>query len=431
MKLPMLCVFAIVACCGCTTLALKQDTVTQVMSLPEMRSQEILDNLAVLAHNPGVLPSFEVTTQGTTAVATTLGPLDAKSTFDVNGFASQALTLTGKHAPTMQWTIDPVTNKPQLDALHCACLWAIYQGPPPDAGHSIEVLRATTIDDVYPRLTYCVRFDAKLKKKQLVFDLGTVPTPQPHFAVLDRLAALPPNWLGRGSRSDVPKCACRTAHCCGTYVWVTPEATEAFDEFSLIILDIMDADLETITPPSINVALDIQIEPCSCDTTISPPEALAVPQGQSQQQNEQRQQQQLQAAAQAKPTDASKQTTSTVTRNYPVYRYVDPSGKGCDTFYAVVTYNEPPDPCCTDAYASFEPSDQDSPHTAPGSSTGDRTPRYCFVRIPNPSCICGIGPSKGRVAPMTESLDVVPQLPAFPSPRGRAILPGRRDNNRY
>src|ERR1700685_3006851 len=218
MKNSGLCALAIVACCGCTTWALKQDTVTQVMSLPEMRAQEILDNLAVLAHNPGMLPSFEATTQGTTAIATTLGPIDAKTTFDVNGFVSQALTLTGKHAPTMQWTIDPVTSEPQLDALRCACLWAIFQGPPPGGGHSIEVLRATEIDDVYPRLTCDDQCDSNRNKTTRKFYLGAVPTPQPHFAVLDRLAALPPNWLGRGSRSDVPKCACRTAHCCGTYV---------------------------------------------------------------------------------------------------------------------------------------------------------------------------------------------------------------------
>lgn len=47
---------------GCTTTSVRDHAVNQALSVADMRYQEVLDNLAIVAHNTGRLPSFGYTT---------------------------------------------------------------------------------------------------------------------------------------------------------------------------------------------------------------------------------------------------------------------------------------------------------------------------------------------------------------------------------
>jgi hypothetical protein len=211
-------IFAISICVGCTTPALRRHTVNQAISVTALRYQEVLQGLAVVANNRGVLPSVAVNTGGTTSVANTIG-FDSATTWDtaVQGFSRQLLNLSGRHVPQQQWTLAPVAAEPNLEAIYAAYCWVIF-GPPEDGSIAMERLRAPAHGD----------------KTGL------------HFNVENDMRALPTGWLGCGRHCDVPNNACYTANCCETYVWVTPQGMAGLSDFTLIVMDIATTDPQSI-----------------------------------------------------------------------------------------------------------------------------------------------------------------------------------------
>jgi hypothetical protein len=214
---------------GCASEAVKQHTVNQALSLAELRYQEVVDNLAVIAHNNGRLPSFAYVTGGGANVSNTVSA-DASSLFTaaVNGFAQETLNSSAAQSPELNWTIAPVVAEPSLEALKFACLWALY-GPPPEGSPEMELLREPRREDVYG-----CREDRSARPAGF------------HFNVASQLYTISPHWLGIGSRRDVPRCACYKSHCCDTYVWVTPDRLQDLSAFTLVVLDIA-----TVNPPSL------------------------------------------------------------------------------------------------------------------------------------------------------------------------------------
>jgi hypothetical protein len=217
---------------GCVSDAVNQHAVNQSLSVADMRYQEVLDNLARIAHNNGVLPSYGVISGGAANVSDTVSA-DALTLFTaaVNGFAQETLNASAAQSPELMWTIDPVVAEPSIEALKYACLWALY-GPFPEGSPQMELLRAPRRDDIYG-----CKPDPKA---------GDPPTVPFHFDVASQLYALPSDWLGRGCRSQVPKCACYKSHCGDTYVWVTPDHLSDLSAFTLVVLDIA-----TIYPQSL------------------------------------------------------------------------------------------------------------------------------------------------------------------------------------
>jgi hypothetical protein len=183
-----------------------------------MRYREVLENLAVVADNPGNLPAFALTAGGITMVTDT-GQAESVTVWDhaIKGFSKQTLSVLAKRNPDQSWTLDPVVSQPQLEALHYACLWAL-QGPPPPDSAAMDLLRAPRPGDVSGY----------------------------HFHVARQLAALPAGWLHVGSHNEVPKNACYVAQCHHKHVWVTADGMEGLSQFTLILLDIA-----TVYPPSL------------------------------------------------------------------------------------------------------------------------------------------------------------------------------------
>jgi hypothetical protein len=227
-KTLLLC-FALMIVSGCTTPALRRHTVNQAMSVTDMRYQEIMQGLAVVAHNGGVLPSIAVNTGGTATVANTVG-IESATTWDtaVTGFSKQLLNLGGKHAPTEAWTVAPVAAEPNLEALRAAFCWTVY-GAPEFGSEAMQVLRAPQHDD----------------------ETGY------HFGVADSLQSLPQNWLKWGHRCDVPKCVCYQAQCGDTFVWVTRDGMAGLSEFTLIVMDIATTDPTSLAYQPLVASVDV------------------------------------------------------------------------------------------------------------------------------------------------------------------------------
>jgi hypothetical protein len=212
----LVAVAVVVLCGGCVTAPLERYTLNQSLSTTEMRYQEVLNALAMVAHNRGNLPSYSLTSGGVANVTATVS-LEATTTWNraLNGFAQQVLTLAGKHTPELQWTLDPVADPTLLTGAWYACVWAI-DGPLPEGTPGYELLRKPTITDM----------------------VGYGATRQYHLGIVDDQHTIPCGWLCVGPRHCVPHGACYTAHCGDTYVSVMPGHLQDLSEFTLVLLDI-------------------------------------------------------------------------------------------------------------------------------------------------------------------------------------------------
>jgi hypothetical protein len=196
-----------------------------------MRYREVLDTLALLADNPGILPSFAVP-EGGVATVTDMAQVESMTLWDraIKGFSKETLALLGRHNPDEQWTLDAVVSAPHLEALHYACLWAL-SGPPPPDSPAMALLSAPRLGDVSGF----------------------------HFDVACQLAAIPPGWLHFGSRRDVPRNACYKANHRDKYLWVTPDGMEGLSEFTLVLLDIATVDPGSLVPQQPMATVDLEI----------------------------------------------------------------------------------------------------------------------------------------------------------------------------
>jgi hypothetical protein len=242
--LPALMLVGILS--GCTTEALNHESANQVVSLVDMRYQEMLDNLAFVAHNNGVLPSFCVTDSGVASVADMIN-LESKTTWLATGFSTELLNIFGKRNPELYWTIYPAVSEPQLKALWYASYWALY-GPLEPGSEGYDLLRGPLREDVFP-------------------PPGVPFVSKPHFDVVHRLNRIMPGWVHIGCRRDVDACACYKSHCGDTYVWVNPDGLESLSTFTLVVLDLATTLEPTIYPkaPTATVQVCGCSDACKCN----------------------------------------------------------------------------------------------------------------------------------------------------------------------
>jgi hypothetical protein len=196
----------------------------EIQSTADFRYELTLNCLASVAADPDRLPSFGVLSDGVARVQDAAGLSASTLWTRVLGFSSQTLGLNASTAPQEQWTIDPIADYTQLEAMRAACRWVLY-GPDRAEGQSEGILNSPIED---PR------------------------TGLPHFGVAERLAQLPPGWLHVGRLIDVPHEACYKAHCGCVWVWVMPDGMQALSEFTLVLHDIATIDINagaTNTPP--------------------------------------------------------------------------------------------------------------------------------------------------------------------------------------
>ncbi len=210
----ILTVLASVASSGCTTVSLNQYTRSQNKSYGKCRDDMVLECLASVAAEPATLPSYAIISNGSTNVtdSVTLGQTAVLAPLK---YTLETLALTGSRAPKALWTVSPLVEYEKLMALHAACLWGIF-----DSDYSQKQ---------YP--------DGILGYQRDYLDQN------PHFAVADRLAKIPHGWLHIGSLKEVPLCARYKGHKGNTWVWVMPEDSEAFAQFTLVLQDIATLDI--------------------------------------------------------------------------------------------------------------------------------------------------------------------------------------------
>jgi hypothetical protein len=216
MRYALMLLSTMLACTGCTTIALERHTLSQEMTPTDIRYQEVLDNLAMVAHDPAALPAYSSIFAGTAQITDT-SQVVSTTTFGP-GAAAELLSPQYTRMVLGNWSLDPINVPEKLEAIRCACSWVIYG--PEFACRDCPGLLASP---------------------------EQAPYPGRHFGVADRMAQLPQGWLHVGRICDVPPMARYKAHSCDTWVWVMPDGMKALADLNLVIQDIARVDINSMT----------------------------------------------------------------------------------------------------------------------------------------------------------------------------------------
>jgi len=202
---------------GCTMTSLERHTVAQTDSAMDVRYQEVMQNLALIAGNRSALPSYATIYSGAASVQDT-GQIISTTTLPYFNVGSEVLNPSLTRQITQNWVLDPLLDPERMEAIRAACQWAIG-GPGNVSRDSLSLL-------IRPE-------DAPRG-------------PDRHFGVADQLARLPAGWVRVGRLTDVPSCALYKAHCGQTWVWVTPEGMQALSDFTLILQKIARIPINSV-----------------------------------------------------------------------------------------------------------------------------------------------------------------------------------------
>jgi len=268
MRLSILALAALASLAGCTVDRLRQQTVNQGATFPELQYQQVLNNLALFSANPSALPwhinihegTTQITDSASVGAAVELGP------------PSDTLPqLFGTRTAVVQWGGSPVIDTVELKLLRMAYRRA--HGSP-------EMPDADLLDELAHELKKQVPLNADLRDETELFydfqsksspdfatvDAGVITTNDESFlssdgpksplardvsrqvaVVVRELGSIGPGWFCVGRRWDVPRNACFVGRYCDTWVWVPSEGREALTDFALVAMKLAALIKETQT----------------------------------------------------------------------------------------------------------------------------------------------------------------------------------------
>ena len=165
---------------GCMSQQLRFTALRTVNVLPDLQYQQVIDNLAKIAANPGFLPYLAVAGQGSVQV-TDNGNSALGVNLSKNALGTGTVGIGASRNVTGTWSMGTITSPEKIRSMH-----AVY----------LRALRGVTVGD-------------------------------PAFG-----------WLKVGSQEEVPKQASYVGRYQNTYVWVLPEGIDGLSELVLAIMDV-------------------------------------------------------------------------------------------------------------------------------------------------------------------------------------------------
>lgn len=254
---------------GCTSTRLRQRTVHQAATLPDLQYHQVLNNLARFAANPSALPWHMNLREGTTQIT---DGISGGAAVDLGPPTNTLPQLFGSRTVVAQWGLTPVIDPTELKLLRIAYRRAFGFAEMPDRD-----LRA----DLARTLKGQIPLDTDLRDETEIFfeyqfrghdeypqlDQSVITTndefpwtgPEARRSPLARevdrqmatrhgeLARIGPGWFHVGRRQEVPRDACYVGHEGPIYVWVCPEGREALTQFTLTALKFGSLVKETQT----------------------------------------------------------------------------------------------------------------------------------------------------------------------------------------
>jgi hypothetical protein len=200
--------------------------VNQVASDLDLRYEEVLYNLAMIADEPTSLPVIAPIYAGTPAISdnfqigssTMLQHFTTVNAFE--GLKQDDLSPALQRQDVENWSLDPITVPEKLEALRASCQWVIYG--PEFALRDHPGILANPND-----------FPPENRER--------------HFNVQEQLARIPSGWLHLERRATPPLHAAYRAHYHGMWAWVTPEGVQSLADFSLVVQNIARVSINSLT----------------------------------------------------------------------------------------------------------------------------------------------------------------------------------------
>jgi hypothetical protein len=254
---------------GCTSARLRQRTIHQASTLPELQYQQVLNNLALFAANPAALPWHVNLREGTTQVTDSLS---GGALVDLGPPAVTQPQIFGSRTVVAQWGMSPVIDPVELRLLRIAYRRAhgSPEMPSPDfldeLAHELKSqlplnpdLRSESelfYEGQWLKSSDLARIDARTvstNDDSPCAETGAERSPLARNVcrqldwIQRDLARIGPGWFHVGRRRDVPKDACYVGQSGDVYAWVCPEGREALTEFTLTALKFSALVKETQT----------------------------------------------------------------------------------------------------------------------------------------------------------------------------------------
>jgi len=275
MRLHILALAALASLAGCTSDRLRQRTVNQGATLPDLQYQQVLDNLALFSANPAALPWHINLREGTTQVtdSATVG-----AAVDLGPPAETLPQIFGTRTAVAQWGGSPVIDPLELQLLRIAYRRAFGspEMPSPELLDELahELKNQVAINtDLRDESELFYEYHARARPDYASLDADVVSANDESFAgragtlsplardvsrqvatIERKLSMIGPGWFRVGRKRDVPKSACYVGRYCDHWVWVPPEGREALTEFTLTTMKLSTLIKETqtlITPGSV------------------------------------------------------------------------------------------------------------------------------------------------------------------------------------
>jgi hypothetical protein len=204
---------------GCTNAQLRRSTVAHSMTLSDIYTQQVLNNLAMFVQNPNSLPFFAFPNQGTTSIQDT-GNIGNPG-YSSGHFSSSAFLLNASRQATENWVLVPVSDPAKLALMRCAYQQAIASTMSIRLSDGAGCPDCAELrSDFYgPKVSATRKLDPGAEAPCLEF----------------------PPWFTWGceKHAKLPKNrACQTiGSYCGTFVCVPPESRDMLTRLTTAILD--------------------------------------------------------------------------------------------------------------------------------------------------------------------------------------------------
>ena len=256
---------------GCTTGRLRQRTINQGATLPALQYQQVLDNLALFATQPGSLPWHVNFREGTSQVTDSIS---GGAAVDLGPPVTWFPQLLGSRTAVAQWGMSPVIDATELRLLRIAYRRAhgVPDMPSPrfldELAHELKDQFASNAD-LRNESELFYEYQSRVNRSSRELDAHVITTndatvcgdPGPSLdrsplaanvcrkieMIQDDLAEIRPGWFHVGSKRDVPKDACYVGRCGDCFVWVGPDGIDRLTEFTLTVLKISSLIKETET----------------------------------------------------------------------------------------------------------------------------------------------------------------------------------------
>ena len=256
---------------GCTTGRLRQRTINQGSTLPELQYQQVLDNLALFATHPGSLPWHVNVREGTTQLTDSLS---GGAALDLGPPVTWFPQLLGSRTAVAQWGMSPVIDATELRLLRIAYRRALGVPDMPSAKFLVELANelkdqfASNADLRYESELF-YEYQGRAYRSARELDAHVLSTndaivcgyPGPSIdrsplaanvcrkieMIQEDLAEIRPGWFHVGFKHGVPKDACYVGRSGDRYAWVCPDGIDGLTEFTLTVLKFSSLIKETQT----------------------------------------------------------------------------------------------------------------------------------------------------------------------------------------